>query len=206
MSNNEKNPATEVLEKSAQAAHKIKGAVKTGKAIAGVAKGAAGGPYGAIAAFAWENKALIAKIIAAVCLVLAIPILFIIMLPSLIFGDISDVNPSDVMNNDAAIVSNISTAENTVNDCILAAHQDVLDRISWDISGLSAGSSTRIEDSFTSGIIFNTNDIIAQYCASKDKWNEINVNDLKTIINANKSKLFSYTKTRNKQVSIILPV
>ena len=41
MSNNEKNPATEVLEKSAQAAHKIRGAVKTGKAIAGAAKGAA---------------------------------------------------------------------------------------------------------------------------------------------------------------------
>ena len=196
MSNNEKNPATEVLEKSAQAAHKIKGAVKTGKAIASAAKGAAaGGAYGAIAAFAWENRALIAKIIAASCLVLAIPILFIIMLPSLIFGDISDVNPSDVMNNDAAIVSNISTAENTVNDCILAAHQDVLDRISWDISGLPEGTRTRIEDNFASGIIFNTNDIIAQYCASKDKWNEINVNDLKSIINSNKDKLFTYTKT-----------
>lgn len=196
MNEKERNPAAEVLEKSAQAAHKIKGAVKTGKAIAGAAKGAAaGGPYGAIAAFAWENRALIAKITAAACLVLAIPILFIIMLPSLIFGDISDVNPSDVMNNDAAIVSNISIAENTVNDCILAAHQDVLDRISWDISGLPEGSNTRIEDSFTSGIIFNTNDIIAQYCASKDKWNEINVNDLKTIINANKSNLFTYTKT-----------
>ena len=203
MSNNEKNPATEVLEKSAQAAHKIRGAVKTGKAIAGAAKGAAaGGPYGAIAAFAWENRALIAKIIAASCLVLAIPILFIIMLPSLIFGDISDVNPSDVMNNDAAIVSNISTAENTVNDCILAAHQDVLDRISWDISGLPEGSSTRIEDSFASGIIFNTNEIIAQYCASKDKWNEINVNDLKSIINANKEKLFTYTKTVSTEGSV----
>jgi len=196
MNEKEKNPAAEVLEKSAQAAHKIKGAVKTGKAIAGTAKGAAaGGPYGAIAAFAWENRALIAKIIAATCLVLAIPILFIIMLPSLIFGDISDVNPSDVMNNDAMIVSNISVAENTVNDCIQAAHRDVLDRISWDISVLPEGSNTRIEDSFTSDIIFNTNDIIAQYCASKDKWNEINVNDLKTIINANKSNLFSYTKT-----------
>ena len=155
MNEKEINPASEVLEKSARTAQNLRSAVKTGKAIAGVAKGAAaGGPYGAIAAFAWENRALIAKIIAASCLVLAIPIMFIIMLPSLIFGDISDVNPSDVMNNDAAIVANISTAENTVNDCILAAHQDVLDRISWDISGLPEGSSTRIEDSFTSGVIF----------------------------------------------------
>lgn len=196
MNDNEKNSGMEVLEKSAKAAHQLKGAVKTGKAVAGAAKGAAaGGPYGAIAAFAWENRGLIAKIIAASCLILAIPVMFIVMLPSLIFGDVSDIASSDIMNNDSAIISNISTAENAVNDCILAAHQDVLDRINWDISSLPSGTGTRIEDSFASGIIFNTNDIIAQYCASKDKWNEINVNDLRMIINANKSKMFSFTKT-----------
>ena len=42
---------------------------------------------------------------------------------------------------------------------------------------LPAGSNTRIEDNFSAGVIFNTNDIISQYCASKDKWNEININD-----------------------------
>lgn len=202
MNEKERNPASEVLQKSAQAAHKIKGAVKTGKAIAATAKGAAaGGMYGAIAAFAWENRKLIAKITAAMCLVLLIPIMFIVMLPSLIFGDISDVTPSDVMNNDAAIVSNISVAENTVNDCILAAHQDVLDKINWDISGLPSGTETRIEDNFASGVIFNTNEIIAQYCASKDKWNEINANDLKSIINGNKDRLFTYTKTTSSEGS-----
>lgn len=202
MNDNEKNSSMEVLEKGAKAAHQIKGAVKTGKAIAGAAKGAAaGGPYGAIAGFAWENRKLIGKIAAACCLVLAIPILFILMLPSLIFGDISDVNPSDIMNNDAAIMSNISTAETTVNDCILSAHQDVLDKINWDISGLPEGSSTRIEDSFTSDIIFNINEIIAQYCASKDKWNEINVDDLKSVINANKDELFTYSKTESTEGS-----
>ena len=196
MNDKDRNSEARVLEKSTKAAQSIKSAVKTGKAVSGAAKGAAaGGPYGAVAAFAWQNRGMVAKIIAASCLVLALPVMFIIMLPSLVFGDISDVNPSDVMNNDAVIVSNISTAENTVNDCILAAHQDVLNRISWDISGLPEGANTRIEDSFSSGMIFNTNDIISQYCASKDKWNEINVNDLKTILNANRKKLFSYTKT-----------
>ena len=202
MNGNEKNPAMEALEKSAQAAHKIQGAVKTGKAIASIAKGAAsGGPYGAIAMFAWENKAVIGKIVAASCLVLLIPILFIVMLPGLIFGNISDTNPTDIMNNDSAIASNIETAEKVVNDCISSAHQDILKKIEWDISALPEGTNTRIEDSFATGIIFNTNEIIAQYCASKDRWDDINVNDLKTIINANKSKLFSYSKTVSTQGS-----
>lgn len=196
MNDNERNSTNDALKKSAHTAQQIKGAIKTGKALLGATKGAAiGGPYGAAIAFAWQNRKLIAKIIAASCLVLAIPILFIIMLPGLIFGDISDIKTTDVMNNDTAIVSNITEAENVVNSCILSAHRDVLDRIEWDISGLPEGIRTRIEDNSASDIIFNTNDIISQYCASKDKWNEINIGDLKAIINANKRKLFSFSKT-----------
>lgn len=196
MNTQEKNSASEVLEKSAKAAQTIKSAAKTGKAVAAAAKGAAaGGPYGAVASLAWQYKGTIAKIIAASCLVLAIPIIFIIMLPGLIFGDLSNTDVSDVMNNDTAIVSNISIAESTVNECIVSAHQEVIDKINWEISGLSESSSARIEDSFQYGIIFNTSEIIAQYCASKNNWSEINVNDLKSILNANKGNLFSYTKT-----------
>ena len=98
------------------------------------------------------------------------------------------------MNNDTAIMENIEIAETAVNDCILSAHQAVIDEINWDISGLPEGTGSRIEDSFAS-VIFNTNEIIAQYCASKDKWDEINMNDLKSVINANKDKLFTYIKT-----------
>ena len=57
MAESNTNSAAESVLKSVQAAHQIQGAVKTGKAIAGMAKGAAaGGPYGAIAGLAWENK------------------------------------------------------------------------------------------------------------------------------------------------------
>lgn len=196
MSENEKNPVAEAVAKSAQTAQQIRGAVKAGKTIAGITKGAAaGGPYGAIAAAVWENRRLVAKIFAATALILAIPILFIVMLPGLIFGDVGSEESSDVMNNNAVIMSNISQAENTVNDCINAAHQEIIEQINWDISGNPEGTDSRIEDGFTSGIIYNINDIIAQYCASKDKWNEININDMKAVINANKSSLFSYTKT-----------
>lgn len=196
-----KRSGSDTLAKGAHAAHQVKGAMKAGKAIAGAAKGvAAGGPYGAIAGLAWENRKLLGKIVAAICLALAIPLLFILMLPSLIFGDISSKEVSDVMNNDAAIMENIEIAESAVNDCILSAHQAVIDEINWDISGLPEGTSSRIEDSFAS-VIFNTNEIIAQYCASKDQWNEINVDDLKNVINTNKDKLFTYTKTMTSEGS-----
>lgn len=50
MADDKKNGLTEALETGVSAAHTIRSAMKTGKAISGAAKGAAvGGPYGAAA-------------------------------------------------------------------------------------------------------------------------------------------------------------
>ena len=202
MAESNTNSAAESVLKSVQAAHQIQGAVKTGKAIAGMAKGAAaGGPYGAIAGLAWENRKVIAKAAAAIALVLAIPILFILMLPSLIFGDLSSTEVSDVMNNDTAIVANVETAQTVINDCINQSHNDILSKINDEISSQPEGTTARIEDSFVGSVIMDTNTLISQYCASKEKWNEINVNDLKKTINAHKSELFTYTLTTSTESS-----
>lgn len=62
MDNNEKSP----LEQGVNAANTVKGAVKTGKAIAGASKGAAvGGPYGAIVGVIWENRKLLIPIVSS---------------------------------------------------------------------------------------------------------------------------------------------
>lgn len=202
MAESNTNSAAKSVLKSVQAAHQIQGAVKTGKAIAGMAKGAAaGGPYGAIAGLAWENRKVIAKAAAAIALVLAISILFILMLPSLIFGDLSSTDVSDVMNNDTAIVANVETAQTVINDCINQSHNDILSKINDEISSQPEGTTARIEDSFVGSVIMDTNTLISQYCASKEKWNEINVNDLKKTINAHKSELFTYTVTTSTESS-----
>ena len=87
MADEQKSGASEVLEKGAAAANAVKGAVKTGKSVAKIAKGAAaGGPYGAIAGAIWENRKVIGKILIAATALLMIPVIFIMMLPSLIFG------------------------------------------------------------------------------------------------------------------------
>ena len=56
MTDQHKENSSDVLQTSAAAAHAVSGAVKTGKAAAQIAKGAAaGGPYGAAASALWEG-------------------------------------------------------------------------------------------------------------------------------------------------------
>ena len=200
--NRNSNPVSEPLAKSTQAAQQIKGAIKAGKAMAGASKGAAlGGPYGAIAGLVWENRELIVKIVVAACAVLLIPILFILMLPGIIFGDLSSSEATDIMNNDTAIITNVETAQTAINDCINNAHNDILKDINREISSQPEGTFSRIADSFMSSVIMDTNTLISQYCASKDKWNEINVNDLKRVINGHKGELFTYSVTTSTETS-----
>ena len=97
---NEKNNPSP-LSHAASAAGLAKGAVKTGKAVAGAAKGAAAGPYGMAAAGLWENRKLVGKIIAALAALLMLPVLFLLMLPSLIFG-------TDGLDNASGEVLNLS--------------------------------------------------------------------------------------------------
>ena len=88
MAENQKGPS-DAVQKTANAAHAVHGAVKAGKAVAAAAKGAAvGGPYGAVAGALWENRRLVLKIVIAVAFILFLPILFVLMLPSIIFGGV----------------------------------------------------------------------------------------------------------------------
>lgn len=92
MGEEKKTGLADAVETGASAAHTIKGAIKAGKAIPGAAKGAAaGGPYGAVAGAVWAGRKHIGKIIAVIIILLLLPVLFVLMLPGLIFGGL--VNP-----------------------------------------------------------------------------------------------------------------
>ena len=72
MADERKNGLSEALEQGASTAHMIRSAVKAGKAVSGAAKGAAAGPYGAVAGFLWENRQSVCKILAsAIALLMA---------------------------------------------------------------------------------------------------------------------------------------
>lgn len=97
MPEDQKSGFSEAVETGASAAHTIRGAIKTGKAISSAAKGAAaGGPYGAVAGAVWAGRKHIGKIIVAVIALLMLPVLFVLMLPGLIFGGLTNAfSPSD---------------------------------------------------------------------------------------------------------------
>jgi murein DD-endopeptidase MepM/ murein hydrolase activator NlpD len=199
----ENNGLQEAAEKSANAAHAVRGAVKTGKTIAAASKGAAaGGPFGAVAGVLWASREHLGKIIIAAAALLLIPVLFLLMLPSMIFnaaGSLFSGNPTvtrlnTVMNDTAAIIENIETVGSSLNVIILESLDDLYLRIDRDFAA-SSGDRKEIINPYEGSNLIDANLIISQYCAANDKdFEKIALTDLEQTVRANKSALFSFEK------------
>lgn len=203
----EKNPVSEPLQKSAQAANAVRGAVKTGKAIAGAAKGAvAGGPYGAVAGAVWGNRKLLGKIIIVTIAIMMIPILFICMLPAIIFGGLLNAfSPSDpntpVINSSTAVNTNITDISASINTVLSESMTDLLAQIDADFNA-SGADQKEIINPYGGSPNFNANQFIGQYCASKNQdFESIAISDMENILRQNKDKLYSFTKTTEERTA-----
>lgn len=202
----QKSGAEKVIETGAQAAQAVRGAAKVGKAAAGVAKGAAaGGPYGAAAMAVWENRKFIGKVIAAIAALLMIPILFIMMLPALIFGTLDtddyDYN-ADIMNDNSAIMANIEKVDTAVRDILVSSHDGVIAQINGEIEKLDEGILHVLNDPYVTELTYNCSMLISEYCASKNNYTEINIDDLKKTIGRHKDQLFGYTSETTTQTVV----
>ncbi len=191
MGNDEKKSSA--VQKTAEIAGTVQGAIKTGKALAGSAKGAALGPYGFAALLAWENRKLIGKILAASLLILFLPILYIMMLPTLIFGDLN--TETNVLNDNSIISDNIMEAETQINSILTAAHTIVSNQINSSAGNLPEDTVIVIIDNYENEVLYNSSLLISQYCASKEDYEEINISNLSSLISAHKNELFSYTSS-----------
>ena len=178
------------LSQAASAANTVKGAVKTGKAIANAARGAAGGPYGMIVVGLWENRRLIAIII-AVCLFLFI--LPVLLLPPLIFSNQGlDNAPAKVMNDNTLITDNIKEAETEIETILRWKHDALLDEIELEAQKLGENEEYSITDSFIDKIIFESTLIISQFCASQENYRDISLANLKHLLIAGTDEIFTY--------------
>ncbi len=186
------------LSQAASAAQTINGAIKTGKAIASAAKGvAAGGPYGAAAGLALGAKQHAGKILAAAIVLLMLPVLFVLMLPSLIFGGLTSGNSSGqpILNDNTAIVQNMNDISFAVNEVLGEGITDAEARIAQDFA-TTGGDNYEIVNPYAAGMTSNTNSFISQYCAAKGQdWKNISRSDLQVILRQGKDKLYSYTRT-----------
>ena len=186
------------LSQMAGTAHAIHGAIKTGKAIAAAAKGAAvGGPYGAAAGLALGAGRHAGKLLAVAAVLLMLPVLYVLMLPSLIFGGLtSSGSPGQpVLNDNAAIVQNVNDIAFAVNEVLGEGIADAEARIALDFAS-TGGDHYEIVNPYAADMTCNTNSFIAQYCAARgESWDSISLTDMQAILRQGKSHLYSFTRT-----------
>lgn len=197
----DKNPM-EPLQKGAEAVGKIQGAIKTGKAIAGIAKGAAtGGPYGAVLMGLWSNRKHVLIVVVSLLVLLLLPILFILMLPTIIFGGLNATPETPVLNDDTAIVENVNNLSFTISGILGEGLDDVITRIERDFSA-SGADQMEIINPYTAAPIYNINLFLSQYCAAKNEdYQSINAADLERILRDGKSHLYSFTSREETRTS-----
>lgn len=195
------------LSTAANAAGFAKGAIKTGKIVSGAAKGAAAGPYGMVATALWENRNLVGKIIVGGCVLFMLPVLFLTMLPSLIFGTDGIENASkDTLNNPDVIMENLSLTEGSIEEILREKHDAVIESILSEADKLGDNCEYSITDEFADSIIHESTMIISQFCASQNDYKEVKLSKLERTLRRNLDKLFSYsvnTSTYVKENGVI---
>lgn len=186
------------LYEAAHTAHAVHNAIKTGKALSAAAKGAAvGGPYGAALGTAISNGKHLWKVAAAAATLLLLPVLFVAMLPSLIFGGLlSSGQPGQpVLNDDPAITANMERITRAVTQILAEGVEDAKLRAAADFGATDDGDRYEIKNPFEGG--GNVNSFLAQYCASRAAdWEEISIPDLERVLRQGKDHLYSFTRTR----------
>lgn len=200
MGKEHKNGLEDTLETGAMAAHTVRGAMKAGKALSGAAKGAAaGGPYGAAAGALWEGRRLVGKILVGFIALMMIPVLFVLMLPGLIFGGLTNgFSAGDpdipVLNSEQAIAENANNITFSVNAILTEGLDDVLVRINTDFAE-SGADGMEVENPYVAGPVYNVNLFVSQYCAARNEdFKTISLTDMENILRSNRQYLYSFTR------------
>ena len=200
MAEEQKNRLTEAVETGASTAQAIHGAIKTGKAVSAAAKGAAiGGPYGAAVGAVLAGRRHIGKIIAVIAIVVMLPVLFVLMLPGLLFGGLTGAGASGtegfpVLNNEQAVIENANNITFSINQLLNEGLDDVLARIDADFAA-SDGEEMEIHNPYATAPVYNANLFISQYCAARSlDFRTISLSDMEAVLRRNKSYFYSFTR------------
>lgn len=125
----------------------------------------------------FRHRRTLAKTGAAVGGVLMLPMLFLVMLPGLVFGDLSE--NTGALTSNTVISKNIRASNQAIVEVLQESHDALLAKINAEISRLPEGDTASISDPYASSIIVNANQLIAQFCASQDDYKNINISKLK---------------------------
>lgn len=79
-----------------------------------------------------------------------------------------------------------------IMEVLRECHDEVLQEIQQEASKVPEGDTVSITDPYAASISINSNLLIAQFCASRESYKEINIQELQRVILKNKDALFSY--------------
>ena len=177
--------------------------------LSGVLPGAAGGPAGAAVGALFAEPGMALKGLAAAGFLRLLPVLFLLLLPSLIFGGFQDAHsPHDaaapVLNSETAIVGIANELTLTVNGVLQEGLDDVRARMEADFAA-SGGDGMEIVNPYADNPRGNIAAFIAQYCAAKDRdFASVSVADLEQMLRAAKDRLYTYQRTEELRERIEL--
>ena len=127
---------------------------------------------------------------------MAIPVLFLALLPQIIFGWLFgnfDPDGPNIMNDNAAIVENISAINNAVTDVLYDGYSTTLATAQ---SMAASHEYSEVVDEVGGNIAFDGNSIICWYSASqKQSVDQINISHLVAMITPYKADLYYYEHT-----------
>ena len=106
------------------------------------AKSGAGTFLGAVIGAVLENRDTIKKTAAAITVVLLLPLLFLTMLPGLVFGDLSE--NSGALNSGTLIHENLRAANQAIIEVLRECHDEVLQKIQQEASKVPAKHTSMI--------------------------------------------------------------
>lgn len=158
-----------------------------------VAAGAKGGAYGAALEIVNQNKGFFIGISSVVLL---LPVFIMLMLPSVIFGGVSDpTSGSDpIMNNDAQIAENIISMNTDIRDILYESYSDVLAEINRRRASLEYSD---IVDDIQGEMVYGAANLISMYCSYQGDmdYTQINMDDLHNQVAAHKAEYYYYEIT-----------
>lgn len=158
-----------------------------------VAAGAKGGVYGAALETVNQNKGIIVGI---AMLVLVLPILFVVMLPSVIFGGVT--NPTSgsdpILNNDEQVAENIISMNTDIRDILYESYSDVLASIERQRASLTYSDMV---DDIQGEMVYGAANLISMYCSYQGDmdYSQINLDDLHAQVAAHKAEYYYYEIT-----------
>lgn len=132
-----------------------------------------------------------------------IPVMFITMLPSLIFGGLNNASAEGsteaLLNDSAALTENMTKIVNSINTVLGEGIEDVKTRIAQDFATRTA-DNYEIVNPYEDNLLSNTSAFLSQYCAAKDAdWSSISISDMEQILRNGKQHLYTFTYTTEER-------